>query len=61
MAFTHYQQIRDQKLPSMEINNVKAFLKDFSVSEDIEMSTFPITRSINPSTVQSLNFPKTGS
>ena len=40
MAFTHYQQIRDQELPSMEIDNVKAFLKDFSVSEDIEK---PIT------------------
>ncbi len=40
MAFTHYQQIRDQELPSMEIDNVKAFLKDFSVSEDTEK---PIT------------------
>ena len=41
MAFTHYQQIRDQELPSMEIDNVKAFfLKDFSVSKDIEK---PIT------------------
>ena len=40
MAFTHYQQIRDQELSSMEIDNVKAFLKDFSVSEDIEK---PIT------------------
>ena len=29
MAFTHYQQISDQELPSFEINNVKAFLKDF--------------------------------
>ena len=40
MAFTHYQQIRDQELPSMEIDNVKAFLKDFPVSED--------TRSLSP-------------
>ena len=40
MAFTHFQQIRDQELPSMEIDNVKAFLKDFSVSEDTEK---PIT------------------
>jgi|TARA_B100001964_G_scaffold69467_2_gene78799 ethanolamine utilization protein EutQ (cupin superfamily) len=40
MAFTHYQQIRDQELPSMEIDNVKAFLKDFSVSEDTDK---PIT------------------
>ena len=38
MAFTHYQQIRDQELQSMEIDNVKAFLKDFSVSEDTEKS-----------------------
>jgi ethanolamine utilization protein EutQ (cupin superfamily) len=40
MAFTYYQQIRDQELPSMEIDNVKAFLKDFSVSEDTDK---PIT------------------
>ena len=44
MAFTHYQQIREKKLPSMEIDNVKAFLKDFSVSED---SDKPITSGLS--------------
>ena len=42
MAFTHYQQIRDQELPSMEINNVKAFLKDFSGSREVSHSNTPI-------------------
>ena len=40
MAFKYYEQIRTQELPSMEIDNVHAFLKDFSVSEDSEK---PIT------------------
>ncbi len=40
MAFKHYEQIKSQKLPSMEIGNVPAFLKDFAVSDDSEK---PIT------------------
>ena len=40
MAFKHFEQIKTQKLPSMEIGNVSAFLKDFAVSEDSEK---PIT------------------
>ena len=40
MAFKHFEQIKTQKLPSMEIGNVPAFLKDFAVSEDSEK---PIT------------------
>jgi len=40
MAFKYYEQIRAQELPSMEVDNVQAFLKDFSVSEDSEK---PIT------------------
>ena len=40
MAFKYYEQIKAQELPSMEIDNVQAFLKDFSVSEDSEK---PIT------------------
>ena len=40
MAFKHIEQIKSQKLPSMEIGNVPAFLKDFAVSEDSEK---PIT------------------
>ena len=40
MAFKYYEQIKSQELPSMEIDNVQAFLKDFSVSED---SAKPIT------------------
>ena len=40
MAFKHIEQIKDQKLPSMEVENVSAFLKDFAVSED---SDKPIT------------------
>ena len=34
MAFKHIEQIKDQELPSMEIENFSAFLKDLSVSED---------------------------
>ena len=40
MAFKHYEQIKSQELPSMEVENVQAFLKDFSVSDD---SDKPIT------------------
>ena len=40
MAFKYYEQIKSQELPSMEVDNVQAFLKDFSVSEDSEK---PIT------------------
>ena len=34
MAFKYYEQIKSQELPSMEVDNVQAFLKDFAVSED---------------------------
>ena len=40
MAFKHFEQIKSQKLSPMDTGNVKAFLKDFSVSEDDEK---PIT------------------
>ena len=40
MAFKYYKQIKTAELPSMEIDNVQAFLKDFSVSGDSEK---PIT------------------
>ena len=40
MAFKYFEQIKTQELPSMEIGNVLAFLKDFAVSEDSEK---PIT------------------
>ena len=40
MAFKHFEQIKSQELPSMEIGNVPAFLKDLAVSEDSEK---PIT------------------
>ena len=40
MAFKYYEQIKSQELPSMEIDNVQAFLKDFAVSKDSEK---PIT------------------
>ena len=30
MAFKHYNQIVKLELPSMEVDNVKAFLQDFS-------------------------------
>jgi len=40
MAFKLYQKITSEELPSMDIEGVNAFLKDFSVSEDIEK---PIT------------------
>ena len=40
MAFKYYKQIRTQELPSMNIDNVPAFLKDFAISDDFEK---PIT------------------
>ena len=40
MAFKHYKQIKTQELPSMNIENVPAFLKDFAISNDSEK---PIT------------------
>ena len=40
MAFILYQNISSEELPSMDIEGVNAFLKDFSVSED---SDKPIT------------------
>ena len=40
MAFKHYKQIKTQELPSMNIDNVAAFLKDFAISDDSEK---PIT------------------
>ncbi|MDP6308333.1 MAG: cupin domain-containing protein [SAR324 cluster bacterium] len=40
MAFNYFEQIKTQELPSMEVANVPAFLKDFAVSEDSEK---PIT------------------
>ena len=40
MAFKHYKQIKTQELPSMKIDKVQAFLKDFAFSVDSEK---PIT------------------
>ena len=40
MPFKHYKQIKTQELPSMNIDNVPAFLKDFAISDDKEK---PIT------------------
>ena len=40
MAFKLYNQIINEELPSMEVEGVNAFLKDFSVSEDLDK---PIT------------------
>ena len=40
MAFKLFNQITKEELPSMEVDGVNAFLKDFSVSED---SDKPIT------------------
>ena len=34
MAFKHYEQIKSEELSPMDTGNVKAFLKDFVVSED---------------------------
>ena len=40
MAFKHYRQIKTQELPSMNIDNVPAFLKECAISDDAEK---PIT------------------
>ena len=40
MAFKLYNQITNEELPSMEVEGVNAFLKDFSVSDDTDK---PIT------------------
>ena len=40
MAFKHYEQIKTQELPSMNIDKVPAYLKDFAISDDSEK---PIT------------------
>jgi len=40
MAFKHYKQIKTQELPSMNIDKVPAYLKDFAISDDSEK---PIT------------------
>ena len=40
MPFKHYKQIKTQELPSMNIENVSAFLKDLAISDDSEK---PIT------------------
>ena len=40
MAIKHYKQIKIQELPSMKIDNVPAFLRDFAISDDLEK---PIT------------------
>ena len=36
MVFKHYPQISKENIPSMNIENVKAYLKDFSLSDDKE-------------------------
>ena len=36
MAFKLYNRITNEELPSMEVEGVNAFLKDFSVSEDTD-------------------------
>jgi len=36
MAFKHYPQIISEDIPSMKIENVKAYLRDFSISDDKE-------------------------
>ena len=43
MAFKHYKQIKTQELPSMNIDKVPAFLKDFAISDDSEK---PITNGL---------------
>jgi len=40
MAFKHYKQISKQDIPSMKVENVEAYLRDFSISDDKEK---PIT------------------
>ena len=34
MGFKHYPQISKENIPSMNIENVNAFLRDFSISDD---------------------------
>jgi len=34
MAFKHYKQISKQDIPSMKVENVEAYLRDFSISDD---------------------------
>jgi len=36
MAFKHYPQISKEDIPSMNIENVNAYLRDFSISDDKE-------------------------
>ena len=36
MAFKHYKQISKQDIPSMKVENVEAYLRDFSISDDKE-------------------------
>lgn len=36
MAFKHYKQISKQDIPSMKVENVEAYLRDFSISNDKE-------------------------
>ena len=40
MAFKHYKQISKQDIPSMKVENVEAYHRDFSISDDKEK---PIT------------------
>jgi len=40
MAFKHYKQISKQDIPSMKVENVEAYLRDFSISDEKEK---PIT------------------
>ena len=40
MPFKHYPQISKEEIPSMNIENVKAYLKDFSISDDKEKPNF---------------------
>ena len=36
MAFKHYKQISKQDIPLMKVENVEAYLRDFSTSDDKE-------------------------
>ena len=38
MAFKHYPQIINEDISSMKIENVNAYLRDFSISDDKEKS-----------------------
>jgi len=35
MAFKHYKQISKQDIPSMKVENVEAYLRDFSTSQKV--------------------------